>query len=120
MASRSRSDVVAFFACLVYLARAYHRQRYKYLPLLGELEEWENRFRQFYRREDVDVEEAIGDPEQTFDIHLRERIIEAADRNTENNEYGSGLLHRARVALFAVLICTTAAGVAYVLDQMVR
>ncbi|PYQ95605.1 MAG: hypothetical protein DMF95_09475 [Acidobacteria bacterium] len=32
----------------------------------------------------------------------------------------SGLLHRARLALFAVLICTTAAGVLYVLDQEMR
>lgn len=113
-------DVVTFFFCLVYLARAYHRQKYMYLPLLSELEEWEEEFRAFYTRQGISVEEAIGDPERTFDIHLRERIIEAADRNAGSNEYRSGLLHRARVALFAVLICTTAAGVCHVVNQWVR
>lgn len=113
-------DVVAFFVCLVYLARAYHRQKYMFLPLLSELEEWENQFRAFYEREDIVVEEVVVGPDESFDIHLRERIIQAADRNSANNEYRSGFLHRARVALFAVLICTTAAGVLYILDQVVR
>ena len=107
---------VAFVASLVYLARAYHRQKYMYLPRLKDLEEWEEEFREFNRY----VEATGGDVEETFPARLRERIIEAADRNTDNNEYRSGLLHRARLALFAVLICTTAAGVAYVLDQVVR
>lgn len=109
-------DVVAFFFCLVHLARAYHRQKYIYLPLLRELEEWEEEFRDFNSY----VKGTGGDIEETFSTHLRERIIEAADRNTGNNEHRSGLLHRARVALFAVLICTTAAGLLYVLDQVVR
>jgi hypothetical protein len=102
-------DVVAFFVCLVYPARTYHRQKYLYLPLLKELEEWEQAFREFNN-----YAVATDDIEETFSTHLRERIIEAADRNSGNNEYRSGLLHRARVALFAVLICTTAAGVLYV------
>ena len=109
-------DVFAFFFCLVYLARAYHRQKYIYLPLLKDLEGWEEEFREFNRY----VEGSGGDVETTFSDHLRERIIDAADRNAANNEYRSALLHRARVALFAVLICTTAAGVVYVVNQMVR
>jgi len=113
-------DVVAFFYCLVYLARAYHRQKYMFLPPLSELEAWEQEFRSFLDREDIVVEEVVITPEESFDIHLRERIIQAADRNSMNNEYRSGLLHRARVGLFAVLICTTAAGVLYVVDQVVK
>jgi hypothetical protein len=113
-------DVVAFFVCLVYLARAYHRQKYMYLPSLSELEKWEEAFRAFYNREDIVIEEVVIGPDESFDVHLRERIIQAADRNSGNNEHRSGLLHRARVALFAVLICTTAAGVLHVLDQVVR
>ena len=112
-------DVVAFFYCLVYLARAYHRQKYIFLPLLSELEEWEQEFRSFLDREDT-VAEVVTTPEESFEIHLRERIIQAADRNSMNNEYRSGLLYRARVGLFAVLICTSAAGVVYVVDQVVR
>src|SRR5437868_11579548 len=36
--------IVSFFGCLIHLARAYHRQTYKFLPLLRaldeKLEEW--------------------------------------------------------------------------------
>jgi hypothetical protein len=108
-------DVVAFFTCLVYLARAYHRQKYMYLPTLKELQDWEDAFVGLFS-----YDAAMGKADAAFEKHIGERIIEAADRNTANNDYRSGLLHRARLALFAVLICTTAAGVAYVLNQMVK
>ena len=65
----------------------YHRQKYMYLPLLSELEEWEDEFRSFLDREDIVVDEVVIQPEESFDIHLRERIIQAADRNSANNEY---------------------------------
>jgi hypothetical protein len=64
-------DVVAFFVCLVYPARTYHRQKYLYLPLLKELEEWEQAFREFNN-----YAVATDDIEETFSTHLRERIIE--------------------------------------------
>ena len=46
------------------------------------------------------------------------RIIDAADRNTRNNDARSGLLHWARVALFTVLFLTALAGIPYVADQV--
>jgi hypothetical protein len=109
------SAVLAFFACLVYLALAYHRQKYIYLPLLGELKEFEDRFIDFSRVMAGGLEEV----EEVFETNLRTRIIESADRNTDNNDERSRLLHRARLALFLVLICTAAAGVAYVLNYVV-
>ena len=36
--------VVAFLICLLQLSYAYHRQRYVYMPLLGELEATRERF----------------------------------------------------------------------------
>src|SRR5687768_9853096 len=36
--------VVAFFGCLVLLARAYHRQTYVFLPLLSQIEESREEF----------------------------------------------------------------------------
>jgi hypothetical protein len=36
-ADRAGHTVISFFACMVQLARAYHRQTYKYLPLLEPL-----------------------------------------------------------------------------------
>jgi hypothetical protein len=86
-----------------------------YLPTLKELQDWEDAFVGLFS-----YDAAMGKADAAFEKHIGERIIEAADRNTANNDYRSGLLHRARLALFAVLICTTAAGVAYVLNQMVK
>ena len=108
-------DVVVFFTCLIYLFRAYHEQKYMYLPLLYELQGWEN---DFVGLNSYDA--AMGKADEAFERHIGERIIEAADRNTANNERRSGLLHRARLALFGVLIFTTLTGVIYVVNQWVR
>lgn len=104
--------VVSFFACMIQLARAYHRQRYKYLPLLKELHEKLDEWRDFY------LEAGYAGAEQDFFNHdLRTHIIEAADRNTENNDARSSLLFWARVWLFWLLGFTTAAGIAYVANH---
>jgi hypothetical protein len=105
--------VCAFFACMVQLARAYHRQKYKFLPLLKELDEKLQEWRDFYQ--------VAGYPgaEQDFFVHgLRTDIIAAADRNTENNDARSSSLYWARVWLFWLLGFATAAGIAYVANQV--
>ena len=74
------SAVIAFFLCMLNLGRAYHRQTYIYLPMLG--------------------------------------IIDAADRNTRNNDQRSRYLFWSRLALFAVLALTAIMGIPYVVDQV--
>ena len=108
-------DVAAFFICLVFLALAYHGQKYKYLPLLKELQDWED---DYMALNSYDV--ALGKADNAFERHIAERIIDAADRNTENNDGRSNRLHQARLALFGVLILTTVAGVLYIVNQLVR
>jgi len=104
------TDVIAIALCLVYLARAYHRQRYVYLPLLKDLLDWEQEYEEYARCFQADGAQR--------DDALLERIIEAADRNTVNNDRRSELLYRARSALFAVLCLTAVAGIPYVADQV--
>lgn len=106
-------DAVAFTVCLTYLGRAYHRQKYIYLPLLKELDEWEEEYRQF-----MSYVESTGGHAPGTEHTILERIIDAADRNTRNNDIRSGLLHWARVALFMVLVMTALAGIPYVADQV--
>jgi hypothetical protein len=106
-------DVVAFFACLTYLARAYHRQKYLYLPLLQELQDWENLFVGLHS-----YEVAMGQADEAFEKHIGERIIEAADRNTQNNDERSRLLYWSRVSLFVVLGLTALAGIPFVVNQV--
>lgn len=55
---------------------------------------------------------------EEFEKQMRGRMINAADRNTETNDERNGLLHRARIALFAVLLLATVAGFPYVIDQV--
>jgi hypothetical protein len=104
---------VAFFACLVTLARAYHRQTYRYLPLLRSLDDKLGEWRSFYQ--DVGHDGA----EQAFFEHdLRSHVIDAADRNTQNNDTRSALLYWARVWLFVLLGGVAVVGVLYIAHQV--
>jgi len=107
-------DVVAFTVCLSCLARAYHAQTYTYLPTLKELHETEADLREFYEATGLSERDAVGN----FALSFEERIIEAADANTTSNDRRSSLLHRSRVALFAVLVLTALAGLPFVADQV--
>ena len=101
--------VLSFFCCLVQLGRAYHRQHYRYLPLLRELNEKLNEWQAFYQD--------AGYPDAELDFftqELRTRIMDAADANTLNNDARSALLHWARIWLFWLLGFTTTAGVLHV------
>ena len=59
-----------------------------------------------------------GEIQEAFDNEFVTHIIQAADRNTENNERRGEILHWARVALFWVLGLTALAGIPYVTDQV--
>jgi hypothetical protein len=105
--------ICSFFACLAQLVRAYHRQKYIYLPLLKDLEATREEWRAFYEAAGY-----TGADQDFFSHELRMRIIEAADRNTTNNDERGSLLYWARVWLFVLLGLTTLAGVPYVANQV--
>jgi len=109
--------IVAFFACLLQVARAYHSQTYIYLPLLGEMESARREFDELKRWEAMGGDEN-DDAMETFASDFRRRIIEASDRNTENNDERSSLLYWARVWLFVLLGFAALAGISYVSDQV--
>ncbi len=108
------AEALAFFACLVYLARAYHRQTYVFLPLLGKIDRSREEFLEFASVMAGGEAEVV----EAFENQMRQRMIDAADRNTQTNDERSGLLHRARLALYAVLVLTAVAGIPYVIDQV--
>jgi hypothetical protein len=84
-----------------------------YLPLLAALRETREEWRAFY-------EEAHhgGADDDFFQHELEKHIVDAADRNTRNNDYRSDQLHLARIALFRVLTLTALLVVPYVVDQV--
>ena len=108
------ADVIAFAVCLVYLACAYHAQAYVYLPSLKDLHQADTDLKEFYESAGLPQEDASGD----FARSLEGRMIEAADANTASNDRRSSLLHRSRVALFAVLVFTALAALPFVADQL--
>ena len=124
------SAACAFVVCVVYLVFAYHRQTHWYLPRLSELkkmrETWREMFKQIYLREFYGEKEYQGEEQSLiqaaddlFQDALEMKIIEAADKNTENNNIRSNrYLYRARVAIIVVLILTAITGVLYVVDQV--
>jgi hypothetical protein len=105
-------DLVAFVVCLVYLGLAYHRQDTVYLPKLRDWEDWEQEYSEWKSYVRGTGGEEI-EPEPT----LQDRVIDAADKNTQANDARSGLLYWARVWMFGVLILTAFAAVPYMLDQ---
>ncbi len=107
-------DVVAFIACMVMLARAYHAQTYVYLPLLADLDVAKKEFLEFNSY----VANNGGEIEETFEGHLRSRIIKSADANTLSNDRRSKWLHNSRIALFSVLGLTALSVVPYVVNQV--
>jgi hypothetical protein len=120
------ADIIGFAVCLTCLGRAYHRQTYSYLPLLREIEDWETRHNRWAEEYNAWLDnvystggsEIPGTEERSPVPSLLERIINAADRNTERNDTRSGLLYWARVWLFVVLFTTMLAGFPYVADQV--
>jgi hypothetical protein len=108
------ASLLAFVGCMLFLSAAFHRQRYMYLPLLRDLRAWEEEFRIFITY----VESTGEDVDGTFDDNLRERIIEAADRNTTINDERAGLLDRSRGVLLLVLWLTLFTGIPFVVDQV--
>lgn len=108
--------VVSFFLCTYRLWRAYHAQTYVYIPLLGQLETWEEEDRQF--RSYVQANDGNLEDEEDFNSWLRKRIISAADANTKSDDQRSKWMHQSRIWLFAVFCLTALAGIPYVADQV--
>ena len=103
--------VLAFIACLVFLALAWHSSQYEYLPLLGSLDQSLEEYEAYY-----EGNEQVG--AQEFAAKLRRSTIEASDTNTRLNDLRSKSLYRARIALFGVLVFSAFGGVPYVIDQV--
>jgi hypothetical protein len=104
------ADACAISVCLLFLARAYRPQRYLYLPLLKDLLKWEREYAEHARYFQQDGARCEG--------ALLERMIEAADRATTNNDNRCELLYRVRVALFTVLCLSVIAAIPYVIDRV--
>ena len=120
------STVLAFFLCVVCIGLAYHRQDQWYLPLLSELQKTRETWRGFYKvlcsrmsgYSSLNDEQLFQSADDLFEDELKEKIIEAADQNTRNNDLRSHYLYRARVVMFVVLILAAIAGILHVVDQV--
>ena len=124
------SATAAFFLCMANLGLAYHRQTHWHLPQLSELKKFRETsrgmFKQIYLREFYGEKEYPGEEQSLIQVaddlfqdELEMKIIEAADKNTKNNNIRSNrYLYRARVAIFVVLILIAITGVIYVIDQV--
>lgn len=103
------ADGVCLLGCLIYLGLAYHGRKYMYLPRLGELVDAQRDLLRWHA--DNGSSEAEADKE--FHAHLKERLVEAADRNALNNDRRGAFLFAARVWLFVLLAMTAVTAIAY-------
>jgi hypothetical protein len=101
-------DFGAFVISLIFLAFAFHRQRYGYLQTLGELRDAEAALQEY------DPPTAIA----RFQEYLKDSLIEAADMNTVMNDRRYKYLYRARLAILGTVVLTTLLGLPYVYDHV--
>jgi hypothetical protein len=97
-------DFAAFATSLIFLAFAFHRQRYGYLQFLGELRDAEVALQEY------DPPTAT----ERFQEYLKSSIIEATDMNAVMNNRRHKYLYRARFAILGTVILTTLLGLPYV------
>jgi hypothetical protein len=101
-------DFAAFAISLIFLAFAFHRQKYGYLQFLGEFREAEAAL------QDYDPPTAA----ERFQEYLKNSLIEAADMNAKMNDRRHKYLYRARLAILGTVILTTLLGLPYVYDHV--
>ena len=86
------SATVALLFCVFYLARAYHRQTYCYLPLLNELQTSRGLYKEVYLRLCGDSSQHEAEADDSFQNDLEKKIIEAADKTQETTTYAATVI----------------------------
>lgn len=93
--------VVSGVVALLWFIRAYRGSTYEFLPLLRDIADSIGEWRAFYEAAHAD-----GAEKDYFENEFMQRIIQAADRNTQANDRRQAYLDRGVVALIWMFSCT--------------
>jgi len=106
---------VAYAVAIYMLVRSFHGHVYRHLPFPSELKEYHDGLRAHYQ--------ALGTPllaDREFEAFLEQRLIDAADRNTENNLERAEYLRQANRGIIVAVMALTCAAVPYSLHERTK
>lgn len=106
---------VAFAVAIYMFVRSFHGYAYRRLPFPSELKEYLDGARAHHR--------AAGTPllaDRAFEDFLERRLIEAADRNTENNVNRGVYLHQTNSAIIVTLVAVAFTSVPYSIRERMK
>lgn len=106
---------VAYAVAICMLVRSFHGHVYRHLPFPSELKAYHDGLRAHY--------EALGTPllaDREFESFLDQRLIDAADRNTENNLERAEYLRQANRGIIVAVMALTAASIPYALHERTK
>lgn len=106
---------VAYAVAIYMLVRSFHGHVYRHLPFPSELKEYHDGLRAHY--------EALGTPllaDREFESFLEQRLVDAADRNTENNLERAEYLRQANRGIIVAVMALTCASVPYSLHERTK
>jgi hypothetical protein len=92
-------------AAVVWIIRSYVGFTWSYLPFPDQLESHFQALVEYQSLYSFDTS-----PEQLFQTHLRQRLIEAASQNASNNNQRAELIYRASLFISIAVIFSLAAG----------
>lgn len=101
-------SVASFLIAIYMLVRSFHGYTYYRLPFPSELKEYRDGARVHHR--------AAGTPllaDRAFDDFLEQRLIEATDRNMENNTNRGAYLEKTNTAIIVTLVALAVTSVPY-------
>jgi hypothetical protein len=101
-------DFAAFAISLIFLAFAFHRQKYGYLQFLGEFRDAEAALQEY------DPPTAA----ERFQQYLKNSLVEAADLNAVMNNRRHTYLYWARLGILGTVVLTTLLALPYVYDHV--
>jgi hypothetical protein len=112
--------VSAAVFCLLYgaysVARSYHGYTYKQIPSAQQLDTFFSELKQYHTAISSSPEQAVRE----FDEYLRERYLEAAEQNSNNNISKAAYLYNAAQSIILAIACAAIAAVPWSIAAVAR
>lgn len=105
----------AFTVAIYMFVRSFHGYAYRRLPFPSELKEYPDGVRAHHRAAETPLL-----AERAFDEFLEQRLIEAADRNTENNVNRGVYLDQTNRAIIVTLVAVAFTSVPYSIRERMK
>jgi ABC-type sugar transport system permease subunit len=106
-------SIIAILFCVFFLFKAYYGYTYKYIPLLKDIQDYQNGLIDYYLNENHNYENASYLAELDVQLYLENIYVESTTNNMEQNEKKLRYLRQAGWALSSILLTSVLAYLPY-------